>query len=546
MKCAASSARSSAPTLIFALLAVILAIGLTSGCGSSGSTSKTPPPPQFSGNTQVTVALTSTANDQLSEFILDIQELTLTSQSGKVETLLSSQVPAEFIHLNGGIEPLLSVSVPQGVYTAATATIGGASFTCQTVMPAGSDSPGSIDTSIYAYGQTPNSQVTVNLASPITVTGNSMGLVLNLQVLQSASYPSTCYPPNGGIATYSITPTFNLTPATFSSQATSPANGKVIQMEGQIKTIGGSGNSFTLSVPEPNPENLRTVSVGANSSTVFQGISDFSALTVGTMVDLDGTIQPDASLAATRIAVEDPTAVDVLTGPTLLVGGSEPGANLPSGLFSNVLSLGQDPIPVTWYYGTSAAVFQISKQMNNLQALPFTPSFDLSNLVAGQNVYISSQNLNYVDGIYTAASTITLMPQTVNATVVSSTPSSGGFTDYTVSLAAYDLFPMLAVQPGQTTLLNDPSQVEVYVDSNTQQLNSQTLAPGGTFRFYGLVFNDNGTLRMDCAQVSDGVAFTSSSASAAAHLTKVPAQIIRRATPGELREIVTTTSRAEQ
>ncbi len=29
---------------------------------------------------------------------------------------------------------------------------------------------------------------------------------------------------------------------------------------------------------------------------------------------------------------------------------------------------------------------------------------------------------------------------------------------------------------------------------------------GGVARFYGLVFNDNGTLRMDCAQIDDGVA----------------------------------------
>jgi hypothetical protein len=37
-------------------------------------------------------------------------------------------------------------------------------------------------------------------------------------------------------------------------------------------------------------------------------------------------------------------------------------------------------------------------------------------------------------------------------------------------------------------------------------LNSSALSVGGVFRFYGLVFNDNGTLRMDCAQVNDGVA----------------------------------------
>ena len=42
----------------------------------------------------------------------------------------------------------------------------------------------------------------------------------------------------------------------------------------------------------------------------------------------------------------------------------------------------------------------------------------------------------------------------------------------------------------------------MYVDSNTQMLNTQALAAGSTLRFYGLVFNDNGTLRMDCAQVT--------------------------------------------
>ena len=67
---------------------------------------------------------------------------------------------------------------------------------------------------------------------------------------------------------------------------------------------------------------------------------------------------------------------------------------------------------------------------------------------------------------------------------------------------------LLAVQPEQGTIENNPGQVEVYVDSNTQLLNGQSLTAGNTFRFYGLVFNDNGTLRMDCAQVSDGVSLT--------------------------------------
>jgi hypothetical protein len=77
---------------------------------------------------------------------------------------------------------------------------------------------------------------------------------------------------------------------------------------------------------------------------------------------------------------------------------------------------------------------------------------------------------------------------------------------YSVSLAAYDMFPILAVQTGQTTALQNPSSVEVYVDSNTQMLNSNAIAPGNALRFNGLIFNDSGTARMVCRQVNDGVA----------------------------------------
>jgi hypothetical protein len=96
------------------------------------------------------------------------------------------------------------------------------------------------------------------------------------------------------------------------------------------------------------------------------------------------------------------------------------------------------------------------------------------------------------------------MPQTING-IVTSTGSEGSFTTYTISLAPYDLIPNLAVQPGQTTLLTNPSTVIVYVDSSTQLLNTKQLGVGSVFRFSGLLFNDNGTLRMDVAQVNDGV-----------------------------------------
>jgi hypothetical protein len=133
---------------------------------------------------------------------------------------------------------------------------------------------------------------------------------------------------------------------------------------------------------------------------------------------------------------------------------------------------------------------------------------------------------------------MTLMPQTIDATVTASS-QNGNFTDYTVTLAPYDLFPMLAVQPEQTNVENNPSQVEVYVDGTTQMLNSQALAAGSTLRFYGLVFNDNGTLRMDCAQVSDGVAFQPA-AGANVQGKAVAAQTVRHVSPGGTQQVITT------
>jgi hypothetical protein len=239
--------------------------------------------------------------------------------------------------------------------------------------------------------------------------------------------------------------------------------------------------------------------------------------------------------------VEDLSAINEFSGPLMFVDSVDPVLTQygRTELGPLVTDNGQ-----TGYYfdipdfDFSNAAFNISGQLTNLQSLPFVPSFTAANMVAGQNVGITSPTLSLVGGIYTPANTITLVPQTINATVVSSQPA-GSFTDYTISLASYDLFPTLAVQQGQTTLLNNPSQVEVYVDSNTQMLNTQALAPGSILLFYGLVFNDNGTLRMDCAQVNDGVTATPQANSAVAvHGAK---QAVRRDPSGLVLRTVTTT-----
>ena len=506
-------------------LTLLLAIGITTGCGSDRTT-----PPKLSGNTSVTVMLASTGNDQVTQFAAELQTLTLTSQSGKTVTLSSSQQPLEFMHLNGGIESLTTVTVPQGIYTSATATVSAAVFVCLAQVPGG----GLGIANYSAINQGP----TVNLASPITVTGSNMALLLNMQVSSSAVFP-TCWtsPPFEG---FSMTPTFDLAPFALSASPTNSGNGKISGLDAEVASVQMSGSSLTLTIAG-GPFGTRSLSASSNNQTVFQGISGASALSPGMFLNVDGAIQSDGSLVATRIAVEDPSAINVFSGPLMTVdnvipvlmqyGRTELG---PLQTFDGQSGI-YFPTP---YFDFSNAGFNISGQLTNLQNLPFIPSFTASNMVAGQNVDISTPTFILDGQNYTPANTITLIPQTINATVVAAQPI-GSFVDYTVSLASYDLFPTLAVQQGQTTLLNNPSQVEVYIDSNTQKLNTQALATGSTLRFYGLVFNDNGTLRMDCAQVNDGVTATPQANSRVA--VHGVTQAVHRDSSGLVLHTVTTT-----
>ncbi len=488
------SRRSLARTFILAsLCAASLGALPMVGCGGGVSGSGT----TLTGDTAVTVLATSTANDQLSAFNIEFTSVTLTSQSGQVVNLLSAPISPEFIHLNGTIEPLATVNIPQGVYTSATATIGSSQFTC-----VGLNSSGSLQSSIFAYAQTPSNSVTLNLPSPITVSGTSMGLSLNLLVSKSETLGS-CQ--GGGDDNFSITPTFEVMPMTIAAQPTDATNGKATGLLGQIGSVDASGNSFIVDGADGPNLNGPRWQANTNGATVFQGVDSIGQLAAGMPVDMDLAIQSDGTLLATRVAVEDTntTSVNIFSGPVNQLMASQPVAYVffqeqQGQLDKSSYYEGAFPVSV----GTAA--FRTSGELTNQQSLPFSPSFNAANMVTGQNVTVTSHASTF-PGSPLPGATVTLMPQTIDGTVTAIS-SEGGFTTYTVTLASYDVFPSLAVQPGQTTVLTDPATVVVYADSNAQSLNTTAASVGSLLRFKGLVFNDHGTLRMDCAQINDGVA----------------------------------------
>jgi hypothetical protein len=273
--------------------------------------------------------------------------------------------------------------------------------------------------------------------------------------------------------------------------------GLVDATPGQNITVFAADGSPTLSSLSVN----RTWQVSTNGNTVFQGIGNAQDLGPGMPVDLDGTLQADGTLLATRIAVQDSDTTDLTVnqGPLTVVADE-----VPVLLQSNQEEEGSEMYVAGWtQYNFSNTEFAVWGGLTNVANLPFAASFNASNMVAGQMVSITTHVTEVVGAPnYVPATVETLMPQTINGTVTA-TGTSGSFTTYTVQLAAYDVFPQFAVQGGQTTLLQNPQQIVVYADSSTQMLN--TPATGNPSLFTGVIFNDNGTLRMDCTAIAAGI-----------------------------------------
>jgi hypothetical protein len=484
--------RSCKPVFVIShaepIAALALAV-LAAGCGGSNGNGMGA---KLSGNTNVVVLASSTANDELSELALNITGVSLTNKEGKTVNLLTTPQYVEFMPLNGGVQPLVTMSVPQDIYTSATISFQGEQALCVTYQSSNPNQDSS-----FGRGGGFGPDATVNLPEPITVTGTGMGLELNLQVSQSVYYTSC-----PGISNdVSIGATFSLTPVTLASQPTNVTNGLATGLRGLIASAAADGSSFSVAEDFVAGTSAPAWQVSSNASTVFQGITGALQLAAGLPVDMDVAIQPDGTLVATRIAVYDtyPANLSLSVGPLIyfVPSGLAPEGQLP------VEGQGPDQTTGTWPDNFGNAVFQISGQLANVSTLPFTADFNASSMVPGQNILVTAHSM--FEGVDFLASTVTLIPQTIDGTV-GAIASSGNFTSYTVSLAPYNLFPTLAQLPGQVNLLTDPGSVVVYVDSGTQMLNSDPLGVGGVFRFYGLVFDDNGTLRMDCAQIDDGVA----------------------------------------
>jgi hypothetical protein len=432
---------------------------------------------------------------------MELDEISLTNAGGKTVTIFNTPTDVDFIPANGGASPLVTVSVPQDVYTSAAVNVRIPRFSYTFVDPEGTVNFASDED---GFGTTP---AVVVLKQPITISGTALGLALDLQASPSGTFSA----PGSNQTSFTINPTFNLTPFAITAPATSPLNGKCIGLTGRVTAFDIEANTITVSLAGDGSTTKVAIppfTAALNGATQFQGIPSAASLSIGTFVDMDIALQPDASYTATRIEVQDAAAKDVTSGQLAQVAPSDnyiqPMSTQQQGdqLASQPVGLGAP------YVYTDSTVFSTSARFPNLKELPFEAVFNKSTLAAGQKVSVGSLSISYYFPTpgYSRASSLTLIPQVVDG-AVTAVLNSGSYTVYTIQLASYDPIVQLNSPAGAkvNTLLPSANVVHVYVDSTTSLLNTTAFEIGATFRFEGLLFSDNGVLRLVCDQVNNGV-----------------------------------------
>lgn len=143
-------------------------------------------------------------------------------------------------------------------------------------------------------------KTSVNIPSPITISSPTVALSLNLQVSQSYTLSTPAIP---GPPVYSFSPTFTLAPLALVPRPTTEQNGKFIGINALITSVDSVKNTFVAQTPNPF-----SLTVSSAATTTYQGVAGFSTLAAGTLVNLDLAIQPDASLLAIRVEVDNLSA----------------------------------------------------------------------------------------------------------------------------------------------------------------------------------------------------------------------------------------------
>ncbi|HZD77483.1 MAG TPA: DUF5666 domain-containing protein [Acidobacteriaceae bacterium] len=464
----------------------VVSVIVITGCGGGSSPGGTTVPPSQNcvapgaPTAQVPLLFTSDAAlGPLTSFQLGITSIMLTDACGHSVTAYTGPTQAntvqgvstiEITHVNGVSEPLTVTTLPQATY--ATASV---SYTVVDIAYLYPDNLHFVD----SLQVTNPISGAVELAAPIVVDGK--GTVITLDTLLTG--PIVLGPAAVGSRVVTVTPAFSVSEFRPATTPSSDRNGKA-NLHGIVSSIGEG--QFTMNNSSGFP-----LTISASSSTVLQGIGSLSALPPNVPADVDVAIQTDGSLLATRIQVEDASALGAWIGP--LVGTYSTGA------YQEILPrLWQDPTSPTHtsndypyrFQFTDNTPYQLNGAAYDLTDLPFTPTFvAFSDVALGQGLSISWTTQQLLGSQpQTEARAATLMPRTFSGSITS-VITQDNYTEYTLTLANNDFM----------VPLNNVTSITAYTNAGTR-MEDGPLSMGMAVNLHGLLFSDRGALRLVCDQ----------------------------------------------
>ncbi len=454
----------------------VLAAALLAACGGGGSGGMMPATPLPAATTAVQVNIGDDPADRLLAATVTINSVALTSAAGSPVVVMSSPRPMEMMRLMGTVAPLAIANVPQGTYTGATITFGGA-----TVLHMDPSTGQAIQRQVSG----PMS-ASVTFPSPMVVGASPMVVNLDMNMALSIAIDSS-----GNVA---MSPMLTGQTGAMRSGGVDPEDGGMRGITGMVGTMGGTG-SFTFSAMQ----GLSGMSMATGPGTQYAGMSGMGMMGGGLMISVDAMPQPDGSWSVSNVQWRMAAGGSMAGGVVLSTTGN-PVTQVVLAMHDGAgTGMGAANLAGTTTATIGdATTFSIASANVDVAGLPFTPTFDRASLSKGQRIEVVSAAQatagggmgGMMGGSTVTATSVRLGPQGVRGTV-SSYVQSGTSATFTLALSADSAFAKLT---GATS-------ITVYQQASTELRGASTITNGSTVEVRGLLFNDAGTLRMVAGRI---------------------------------------------
>jgi hypothetical protein len=452
--------------LALLLFLPILIFGLVS-CGNYSSPASSPAVTPGTASTTL-ISIGDAPADNIISFEITLNSVTLSDSTGANLTVLNNPFRIELTHLSGTFVPVAAFEVPQGTYTKLTATFSNPEIVILNANGSTSKREPPIS----------NGTATINFSRGLVIGAGATSINLDFNVAQSVTFDASGDP--------TVSPAITATTGLAVPEMHRDENVRIEDTNGTVATLGT--DSFTVATP--NSAQPLAFKVGV--ITTFKHIDNFALLKAGMQVEVDAALQPDGSLLATRVEVageedEDENEIRNLAeieGLVIDIAGNPPTQISLITHYASAVGSMPSPGSTVDIAVDSNTKFAINDAVS-LTGLPFTPVFNLNSLIRGQNVEVDA--LSATPPI--AARKITLHVQSITGTV--SNLQTGSITSFTLTVPADSAFARLSGM----------QNITIFQISGTE-LHDVSVANNASLRVRGLLFVDNGTLKMVAQKIS--------------------------------------------